>query len=530
MKALVLGTLTAATVLALGSSASAVPSAPAQPSAGDAVIVVGDSGFDVASFTYGIESVGAIALGIDRATQVEINLPAGYTIDLARPLGTEIGQASGFLVSATSDASASAFGSLVVDDPAKYTVDDAAQACAPGTHAAVWRSDFSVLGGRTLSLLLFVDAPAAGGYVVRLCPQWPPSGSLWAGVSAVALSFYVLGLRAPTARGVYVPSALVTPAREGSFEPDAAHAYEMRVTVPVPHLLTLHAKFDTAKKTALLSGHLTAQGVAEAGVPIQISGYTGSPSDFDDSQTVRTNGRGAFSIRVHVDKTTRFSAEVADARSHACSAASTAPGGCIETEGQPAGAIATVILRGARDPRFVRRKADQGRATRTSLKLSDFGEGWLSFSPDPFESDCPKFKPNLSDLTTTGEASSPAFYSESTGAGAYSEVSVYATVRQAQTAFTREAQIGEASCYADDLRGDPEIEELAVSRISFPRYGDQTKVFRVSYGYEGTTYAVDFISLRSGRLVAHLLFGSIGGPLATEREVVAKLAARAGRG
>jgi hypothetical protein len=516
--------------LALGGSAAALPNVHARAAlASDTVISDGDTVFDVVSASVGELSLTAVVLAVDRTTQISVSVPQGYSLDLTRPVGSEVGDLGGSLVDATGGGYTSVDATLVTEDPAKYASNAAAQACAPGTHAAVWSATFPVLGGRSLSLPLFVDSVSGGGYSIRLCPQWTPSADLPAGVSAVSLFLFVEGLRAPQADGAYRWSAIVTPAADGSFEPVSSETRELRVVVPIPHVLTLHARYDAKKKSALLRGRLTAIGRGEAGIPISFGSYTGSEDGFDDFGPVRTDASGAFSIRRPVTATTRFTASVAQLQPHACTSSSTAPGGCVESMARPDGAVANVVLRGLRDPKLQRRKADQARAGRTALKLSDLPQGWQVYAPDPFEPECPRFKPNLSDLTTTGEASSPDLISGKLDAYAYSDVAVYLSAAQALKAFAREAQIGEARCYADAV-ADANSTVESVARVSSPRFGDQTKVFRVLFTYQGETYVVDFVSLRRGRLVAHFVFAAEDAPFALEQDLLARVATRAGRG
>jgi hypothetical protein len=515
--------------LAIGGSASALPAIPAHAAApSETVILGGGAIFDVQSFSQGDLSVTGVSLSTDRATQVAVSVPRGYSLDLTRPVGTTVGFVTAFLQNVKGDASSFADSDLIVDDPANDAGDTAAQACASGPHAAVLRASFTVLGGQRLSLPLFIDPViAGGGFVIRFCPQWPPSGSLVDGVSAVSVSIVIGGLRAPDASGTYMWSALVTPATEASFQSLPSKSFEMRVLVPLPHKLTLHAKYDAKKKTALLSGQLTAVGQPEAGASVSFFSFTGTDQGSDDFGPVTTDASGRFSLQRHVTRTTSFTAAVGQSEPRTCSSSSSAPGGCFEMVARPESASANVVLRGPREPRLQRRTADQARARRAALKLNDLPEGWESYTPDPFEPNCPHFKPDLSDLTTTGEVSSPDFVSED--AAAYSDVSVYLTVAEAQKAFAREAQVGEANCYADLLR-EAKVAVLGVSRVSFPRLGDQAKAFRLVFSYEAETYVVDFVSLRRGRLVTRFGFYAEGVPLALERDLVAKVAARAGGG
>src|SRR5437868_2923574 len=85
--------------------------------------------------------------------RIAIFAPAGGEVDLTRKVGDRVGSA---LVQVEGDTPLILGGSLVVDDPARYVADPAAQACAPGAHAAVWTFATRVLG-QPIAFPVFVD-------------------------------------------------------------------------------------------------------------------------------------------------------------------------------------------------------------------------------------------------------------------------------------------------------------------------------------------------------------------------------------
>ena len=106
--------------------------------------------------------------------------------------------------------------------------------------------------------------------------------------------------------------------------------------MPVPHLLTLHARYESSTKTALLTGRLTANGKPRSGVKIyfDILQRTVTPTGvrFHDAVAgpVKTNAAGRYSFRSRLSHTAGLQAFVEDTTNR-CAGASTAPAGCLST-------------------------------------------------------------------------------------------------------------------------------------------------------------------------------------------------------
>jgi len=510
--------------------AFAALSIPPAASTGSSATTV-DGQFGVSSLALGTQSFTSIFLASSEpVARVSVFVPQGYALDLGRSAGTKVASVIAF-VGDVAGVSSPVFvdGEVVVDDPAKYASDAAAQACAPGTHAAVWRATLSVLG-QPFDMPIFLDPaggadPGAAAYALRLCPVWPPSSVSPSGLSTYALSLLVEGaINLPTAPGSYTWSAVVTPATERSVTPEPGRTFELRSIVPLPHTLTLRAKHDPKTKSVVLSGRLMAVGQAEVGVPISFAASTDSFSEFSFFGPVKTSASGEFSIRRRVERTTYFTASV-DVEARPCTAPSTAPAGCLaETISPPRQASAIVVVRKATDPKLARRARDQALARSANLKLTDFPLGWEALTGIPV-SQCAAFEPNLSDLTATGEAMSPVLVSDA--AAAFSSSSLFLSEAQARAAFRREARLAAARCTADELMDDEDVSVLSVGPLSFPRLGNETRAFRiVASDDEGVGY-IDLVSFRRGRVVVHIWFGSGGEPLSIEHELAAKVAARA---
>lgn len=502
-----------------------VPSATGSPRA------TSDAGLVIFSAAFGGDSLVGVVIGAsDPMPRVDIFVPHGYGVRGGEPVGSQIGSLYGE-VSDPSGLSDSVFldGDLVVDDPAMYAANPSAQACAPGTHKAVWRASLAILG-HPFDLPIFVDEAASSSgaaYVLRLCPTWAPDALFPKGLAAGALSLYFANaLSVPTDPGRYTWSAFVTPAPAGSLTPEPGRTFEVRAVVPHPHTLTLTARHDEKAKTVVLSGRLMAAGEPRAGVSVSFGAYVNSSEDFSNFGPVTTDASGKFSIRRRIESTTQFSASVQqDSGFLPCTAPSTAPAGCLtETISAPSGGSAYVRVRRAIDAKLVRNARDQALARRTNLKLADFPPNWVVYDVPDFLR-CEGFDPKMSDLTVTGEAESPAFLNEQEGF-AGSRTSVYLTEAHAQAAFEREAQLAFARCIAKEAEDD-DYELRSLGRITFPGLGQATKAFRIVAEYEDEIEYLDLVSFRRGRTVVHMQFAAVAMPLPTEKELAAKVAARA---
>jgi len=464
---------------------------------------------------------------------VSVFAPQGYGLELGRPVGAPVGTA----VAITEDPSGGGFGdsaqaTLAVADPAAYVSDPKAQACAPGSHAAVWKATLSAGGGRSLELPIFVDpagtsAPAGAAYVLQACPIWPSTEVGIAHRTARTLLIFIeQGFTVPEAAGRYPWSALVTPAgAPPALGAEPSRTYELRATLPFPRVLTLRARRDPKTKTVVLSGRLTALGQPEANMQIALltSGASSSRPTF-----ARTNAAGEYQLRTRVTKTTEYIAFVAEDPGP-CVAPSAAPAGCLtETVTPPTPATAAVLVREATDPKLVVRARDRALARRAGLRIGDFPEGWEALPLNLPIDLCPEFNPDLSALTATGEARSPLFGTETTAVA--SSTAVYVTVEQARTAFRKQAQLRVARCFANSAREDGGATIHSVGPVvPFPRVGNETRAFRAVYELETdeVTY-LDLVSFRQGRVVVHMWVASDDIPLdPLTRSLAAKLASRA---
>ena len=256
--AMLMLTLSALALFALGGAA---PAGGGSTAVGDPELEV-SSGARSGSWLTSI-SLGASSFSFDQPpahyARVELSPAEGYRVDLARPVGSEVGFLFVELLDVGGTSSISAPGEIVVDDPTKYVTDPTAQACAPGAHSAVWLAVLRVLG-QELRLPVFLDSAAGTQgqrFTLRFCPLWAPPTVSPNGIGAIQISMLVDGLMTPpSTRGLHTWSAIVTPPATGSTVPDPSRAAEVRATVPLPQRLTFGAHATTQRRSRLSSrGH-----------------------------------------------------------------------------------------------------------------------------------------------------------------------------------------------------------------------------------------------------------------------------------
>jgi hypothetical protein len=164
--------------------------------------------------------------------KIQIYAPQGYTGVFTASAGTQLGTVHADLqaLQISPDAIIQADGVIQAANPATY----ASNACAPGTHTAVWLLHVTV-SGQTIDVPVYVDAPAAtadplalGAPVkLTLCLSSP-----YAEAGAARAPFGVKLINAqmtlnegivnnPSVRGEYPWRAIITPYTVNSGNPNA---------------------------------------------------------------------------------------------------------------------------------------------------------------------------------------------------------------------------------------------------------------------------------------------------------------------
>jgi hypothetical protein len=283
------------------------------------------------------ETAVAVSGGNPGTARLQISIPAGFGLNVSRPVGATIGRASFELGSAASPGGegSTTEGDIVVADPSRYAGNPRLAACASGTHAAVWRLE-------PLDVPIFVDAAsgpdaALGGYELRACFDLPQ------GLSFGDLELdLVRTIVPPTLPGIYVWHALITPVTAAGAV-DENGTWEVRALVPWPVVLTLHARHAKAKGRYVLYGRLMLAGKPRGGATIRLlrstSDIEGSSSftiSFTTPKATETSRTGRYRLPVTVKRRTDFFALWFPFPRDGCSSPSTAPGGCQTESTSPA--------------------------------------------------------------------------------------------------------------------------------------------------------------------------------------------------
>lgn len=209
------------------------------------------------------------------AARIVIYSAPGSTADVGQAPGTKVGDLSATV--ASGGATLPVTGTVVADNPASYAADPRAQACAPGTHAAVWVIAVT-LGTTSLRIPIYVDPTAGaeaalGSYKLQVCfaspyvPEASGGAPLGARLTDAGIDFPAV-FRNPSARGVYRWRALVTPYTQGTATPNAAGTYELRSLTSLPTRIALNGRYDRKKRRAVITG--TFRPPAELGFPASV--------------------------------------------------------------------------------------------------------------------------------------------------------------------------------------------------------------------------------------------------------------------
>src|SRR4051812_13479514 len=414
---------------ALAAVCAALVFAPRAPAAPLTKVVVGEPPGENRGVS-GIALVPGLELNFQPSTdpfpsRFVVEVPTGYQLDLGAKPGETVAIASISLVGVDDGSFANGFGDLKAADPAGYATDP----CAPGLHAAVWTVPFS-LAGQPSRLTIFVDpgGPAGVAYTLQACPSALPPGT-----SRTILSIDLedlAGLKLPAAPGRYVWRMTATP--------PAGAAYEAQAVLPLPDSVSVKGRYERRKRAAVLTGKVVVGGrpAANAHVVLQSLSRPDAPT-----LDTRTHPDGSFTFRAPMAATDDFAVSV-DLIEGPCELAPAAPGGCVSSLTVPPDSATETVwvsVRGGavRTPRA----ADQRLAEREEPGPSDFARG--SVAAGSAGHTCTNLT-GESDLTITGESSSPVFLdlvpaSPPRSFEASGLARVYRTATQARAAFEREA-------------------------------------------------------------------------------------------
>jgi hypothetical protein len=292
----------------------------------------------------------------DGIASVNIYVPSGYGATLGQPSATSIGTVDATALAHDGGLTLPLSGPVTTDDPAKHAAD----ACSPGTNAAVWNMNLSV-AGQTLVVPIYVNPTAGaftalGAYNLKIClPPWdvPPGtpGRAFQGAQLLDAKFTVNKiLTTPTGAGLLKWETLFTPYTPGKGTPNLAGTFEARAFVPVPTLLGLRASYVKKTNTWKLGGTATEGGLPVAGLGIKIARGV-SATKLTAKSAAKTGSTGAWSASGHLTpkKTTYFQVSAAvgerDYTATGCQGPlpTFAPGGCVTATLSPWTAKSIVV-------------------------------------------------------------------------------------------------------------------------------------------------------------------------------------------
>jgi hypothetical protein len=264
--------------------------------------------------------------------KIQIYVPTGYVLNATQAVGSVIGTTTGnVLARDLGNIPVPLAGDVIVENPANHLTD----ACAPGTHAAVWLLRLSVLG-QTIALPVYVDPTsgaesALGAAKLQVClgPADVPSGTPGRspnGAQLLDATFTVNGVLTPPS-GAVRWIAFWTPYTAGTGTPNVAGTVETRSLVG-PGSVTLNARVTSKKrKQVTLAGSVSQSGLPVAGrVSILINGRARA------SATAAASGRYVKRVRGTGKRSTfqaRVTAEARDITSTGCATPTQAGVSCV---------------------------------------------------------------------------------------------------------------------------------------------------------------------------------------------------------
>ena len=191
-------------------------------------------------------------------------------------------------------------------------------------------------------------------------------------------------------------------------------------------------------------------------------------------------------------------------------------------------------------PRQMLIPAVQARAKAVSLKLSDLptAQTWKPSRQSAANKalpHCANYHPDLSDLIENGQFYSPNFTLPNRSYIG-SDVSIFASAKQGQTAYARVVKPQLPGCQAETVVRSAagqafHVVVVSAGPLAFPRLADRSAAFRVvldvKQGSQTTRVYADAVALDHGATVVHLSFFGVGKPFGTLETSVAKtIAAR----
>ena len=197
-------------------------------------------------------------------------------------------------------------------------------------------------------------------------------------------------------------------------------------------------------------------------------------------------------------------------------------------------ALAAPALGADGEPRKALTTMGQAIAKSIVLKRSDLAMGFVPHKPSdaarPKGARCGSV--DESDLTVTGDASSPDFSRDALGVAIGSSASVYRTQRESNAAWRRAGTAAAVQCFADLVRltspAARKVEIVSAKQLAFPKVAPNVIAYRVvatlTVGTSRTIRAYfDAVLLQHGQMQSALVVTSLGAAVPVTQEQVLAL-------
>jgi hypothetical protein len=270
--------------------------------------------------------------------KVVLYVAKGYSANMSQAVGTKIADVFGTVSAGGSTQSPT--GQIVVDEPSKYATDAQAQACAPGTHTAVWLIQIGAL-----SIPVFVDPTSAaqaslGSFQAQFCipsPEVPvTAGGAPGGTRLLEADLDFTSTFTNPSTGLATWRAFVTPYTSGTAVQNPAGTVEVRSIVIIPFTITLKGRYDKRKHTAVLTGTVHFASQKPSGFTLAI--LSSPTAKFPNPKTFavpKTKRGGVFTVRKRISRTLFFTPFVPPSSRSSCIEAQTGSTPCVDQTTAP---------------------------------------------------------------------------------------------------------------------------------------------------------------------------------------------------
>jgi hypothetical protein len=234
--------------------------------------------------TYKPSGTGAVTIVVaqertdDPTARIVIYTPAGYSVTLGQPAGTQIGTVTaGVQILDLSPNRIALTGPVKTDTPANYV----ANPCSPGLHEAVWTLNAALPGQPANPIPVYVDHTTGAEATfssakLTVCfrdptlPRTDPRRSP-NGIKFLDAAFTVRGVfQNPSTAGTKIWRSIFTPYTPGTGNPNAAGTREAQGVVPMPYSLSLKRIKKVRRGFYRVAGTLNVAGKAPTGVRVAL--------------------------------------------------------------------------------------------------------------------------------------------------------------------------------------------------------------------------------------------------------------------